>query len=439
MRTILDALNELAETTSNNDKIDLLKKADSEFKHLREILIATYHPTWIYGIKKFDLPIATGDMTIEEDWYAVDDMLKDLRDRIVTGKKALKLLDDTLALFTDASQKVIEKIILRDLKCGFSASTINKAIPKLIGTFDVALAYDIKKLSPENLKKTLILDGKTFMGSRKLDGLRCVIVKTGLDIEFFSRTGKPFLTLDKIKEAVLHTFEGMDVVLDGEACIVDEYGMEDFYKITTEYSKKNHTIENPKYFIFDILDHDHFFAKTDEPSRIFSERIERVKSIVESKQHPMLEVLEQTFLTEEIYESIKAQSLEGGWEGVMLRQDIPYVSGRKKSLLKYKLFHESEFEVLDVIIDDFTTKVKGKGQVTFKDVVKSLVIEHKGIRVGVGSGLKIQQRIDWAEDPSLIIGNEITVKYFEPTKNQQGTESLRFPTLKAVHDGKRDV
>ena len=38
-----------------------------------------------------------------------------------------------------------------------------------------------------------------------------------------------------------------------------------------------------------------------------------------------------------------------------------------------------------------------------------------------------------------IVGKLITVQYFEETKNDKGTISLRFPTVKHVYDSERDM
>lgn len=430
---IKTALTEIANNTSNNEKIDLLRTAGESFHTLKEILLYTYHPTWNYFIKKFEKPSQTGIMTIENEWYVIRDVLNDLKDRIVTGKRAISCLEEAILLFDADSQDVIRSVVLRDLKCGFSISTINKAFDGLIGTFDVALAVPIKKVRDGHI----VLDGEKFYGSRKLDGLRCVCVKNGEHVEFFTRTGKPIYTLDKVKESILHTFSGMNCVIDGEICIVDEHGDEDFRAISSEWNRKNHTIEDPKYLIFDFLRNDIFFKTSEKESPILSERYERVNKIVNDKPHHHIGVLEQVPLDEQAFESMKLESLENGWEGVMLRENIPYKSGRSNSLIKHKLFIENEFEVIDIELGDFTRTVKGVGQRTLEGVVRRLVIEHKGFKVGVGTGLSIQQRIDFAENPSLIVGNEITVAYQETTENNHNGESLRFPSLKAIHKGKR--
>ena len=64
---------------------------------------------------------------------------------------------------------------------------------------------------------------------------------------------------------------------------------------------------------------------------------------------------------------------------------------------------------------------------------------HRGCPVGVGSGFSLEERQHYYKHPEDIIGKEITVKYFEETKNQDGGYSLRFPTVKCIYkEGKRE-
>ena len=70
--------------------------------------------------------------------------------------------------------------------------------------------------------------------------------------------------------------------------------------------------------------------------------------------------------------------------------------------------------------------------------VGALIIEYKGNQVNVGSGLDDKQRIEWYNNPNLIIGKQIQVKYKEESRNADGTVSLQFPILKHVFEEERD-
>ncbi len=140
-------------------------------------------------------------------------------------------------------EDLIFSIIDRNLEIRASDSVINKVIPNLIPTFDVALAtkYEPKFCDFEN---------EVWLGSRKLDGVRCIIRKEQNSIIAYSREGNKFTTIQKVLDEVA-LIPG-DFVLDGEICLMDKDGNEDFQGIMKQIKRKDHTIENPKYVIFDI-------------------------------------------------------------------------------------------------------------------------------------------------------------------------------------------
>ena len=71
-------------------------------------------------------------------------------------------------------------------------------------------------------------------------------------------------------------------------------------------------------------------------------------------------------------------------------------------------------------------------------LLSQVFIEHKGNRVGVGSGFSKEQRKYYNDNPDELIGKTITVQYFEETINDEGMKSLRFPTIKHVFENGRD-
>jgi hypothetical protein len=163
--------------------------------------------------------------------------------------------------------------------------------PKFIPTFDVALAHDAAKV-----KGVDIFDGTWFV-SRKLDGVRCICFVHGDDIRFFSRNGKEFLTLGKVAEEI-RRLGITDLVLDGELCLMNEDGSDDFQGILKQIQRKDHTIENPKYQIFDILQAGEFAG--DDESPLFSTRIDcRENWLGDLKSSTILEMLPQVRIKDE--------------------------------------------------------------------------------------------------------------------------------------------
>ena len=79
------------------------------------------------------------------------------------------------------------------------------------------------------------------------------------------------------------------------------------------------------------------------------------------------------------------------------------------------------------------------GKEVEEEMLGSVIIEHKGCDVGVGSGFDQEERRKYFKNPELIIGKTITVQYFEETINQDGCHSLRFPVVKHIYENGRNV
>lgn len=105
-------------------------------------------------------------------------------------------------------------------------------------------------------------------------------------------------------------------------------------------------------------------------------------------------------------------------------------------MMKVKEWEDAEYVVKS--IDTGLMRLPDTGE--NKLVATNVNIEHKGNTVSVGTGFSMQNRILYAQDPSLIVGKTITVRYFSESKKENGAVSLRFPTVKAIYEnGGRDV
>lgn len=361
-------------------------------------------------------------------WHLLDD----LSNRVITGNRAIEEVQKFINSEYQHKEFILN-IIDKDLKCGLSEVTINKVCGNIIPQFKVALA---QKLDKE------VLD-KTYVCSRKLDGCRCIaIIKNQFDIKFFSRQGKEFTTLDILKKDIENLVEigviSDNTVLDGEICITDENGKENFQSVMKEIKRKDHSIQNPMYIMFDLLTLDEFNKGTSNKG--YRERLGYLQTIYNDLsliKNKHLRVVEHFDYTPEEFKKWQQKVIDNGWEGLIARKNVPYENKRSKNMLKIKSFQDEEFKVLGVEEGDAQEVINGVAHKI--KCVGSLVIEYKGNKVNVGTGLSLEQRKAWYEHPEEIIGSTITVKYFEATKNQDNTWSLRFPVLKAVYKGDRDI
>lgn len=424
LQMIYEFQEEMQSTTSLNRKKEIL----ALYKDASAIELAlhyTYSPYKQFGltsaqcIKKPELCTAT-----KLDLF---DILEKLSNRDVTGHDAIKLVNGFVMLNPDYMD-IIFCMIDKDLKLRANTKTINKVIPNCIPTFDVALA---EKYEPGMCD--FITD--SWYSSRKLDGVRCLIRKEGDNITAFSRQGKEFHTLQNVIDEVAK-FDG-DFVLDGEVCLMDENGNEDFQGIMKQIRRKNHTIENPQFVIFDCLSINEFDKQVG--TRTLTERLEDVTILtLHHNTFKYLSLLEQIPVKDEEHMLKMANDADdAGYEGIMLRKSTTYKGKRSKDILKVKTMHDAEYVVTGATNGDI--RIVEEGVEKTINCLSQITIKHKGNIVGVGSGFTLDQRKEFGNDHSKILGKTITVQYFEESKNQDGEYSLRFPVIKHIFENGRSV
>tara|TARA_B100000683_G_scaffold68211_1_gene66843 strand:- start:33 stop:1319 length:1287 start_codon:yes stop_codon:yes gene_type:complete len=428
MKENLEVLQAFVDEMKNNSSLIAKKaiiNAYGKNPFIKSALVYAYDP-----YKKYYVTSKTckKNFNLRDSNYIHDsifDLLNDLNDRTYTGHDAIAMVNAFINM-NEKYEDLIFSIIDRNMELRASASVINKVIPGLIPTFDVALAtkYEPKFCDFENEK---------WLASRKLDGVRCIIRKEDDKVTAYSRQGNEFTTLQKVLDDV-KLMPG-DFVLDGEICLMDENGNEDFQGIMKQIKRKDHTIDNPKYVIFDYLLLKEFDSKSGS-SPLASRLSELLDEIPYDGYYDTLSILEQDFVKDvEHLNDMITEADKAGYEGVMLRKNVGYEGKRSKNLLKCKKFFDAEYEVLDVDFD--THRIIRDGKEVKEKMLSQVWIEHKGYKVAVGSGWNQAQRLQYVD--GSIVGKTITVQYFEETKNQEGGISLRFPTVKHVYENGRTV
>jgi DNA ligase-1 len=428
---VLGMVRDLRATSSTIDKVGIIEDycnhSSEAANFAKKILLYTYHPLWQYNVTSDNLKKKSKLRGKEYKNFFV--LLDDLKSRKITGHDAIGAVNSFIDHYPEY-EELIHCIIDKDLKTRAGDKIINKAIPDHIPEFSVALA---DKYDPN------IVDWKDgWYVSRKIDGARCIaIVDSNGDTTFYSRTGKEFDTLGVVAGGIKN-LSITNVVFDGELCLVDDNGNEDFQGIMKQLKKKDHTIPNPSYKIFDMISHHEFYSKKGNPSNTYSYRYKSLCYQMRDNECPCLSVLDQEFIADdEHFAEWIEKAKEYGWEGLMLRADEPYKGKRSKDLLKFKSFFDDEYEVVDVEMGPFRYVKDSKE--TEENMLSCVTIKHKGYNVRVGSGFSIEQRQDFYKNPNKILGKVITVQYFEESKNQDGGLSLRFPTFKVLHGLSRTI
>ena len=429
---MLDKLKDFVEqsnaSNSNLDKLKVLEQFKNDLEVTR-MLKYVYSPFKQYYVTSKNLK-KRSDLVNSNCSDNLFQLLDRLDNREITGHAALAEVNGFISNNQEHAD-LIYNIIDRNLKTRSTASMINKIIPGCIPTFDVALAstYD------EKTKKKVDFIKDDWYLSRKLDGVRCLaFFNEWGEVSLYSRSGKPFLTLDKVKEE-LQSLDLQNMVIDGEICIVDENGNEDFQSIIKEIKRKDHTIENPLFQAFDIITAEDFASKVSK-EKLFL-RLQSLEMVLADPKLKHLKYLKQHLTTsEEMVKEQMAIAAKEGWEGLMLRKDELYKGKRSQDILKVKKMFDAEYTVVGV--ENAINRVIVEGKEVEEMMLKNVIIEHKGNRVQVGSGFSLEEKRNFFKNPNKILNKTITVQYFEETTNQEGEHSLRFPVVKAVYEEARD-
>ncbi|ORZ24655.1 hypothetical protein BCR42DRAFT_403395 [Absidia repens] len=339
----------------------------------------------------------------------------------------------------------------------------------------VSLAMKMQHSDETKLWNSISSTGVPCYVSRKLDGVRCIALIQYIgqqyepQITFCSRTGRIFDSLGKVERALQQQLlDNHDVlkqqqlssgfVLDGEICVYpsahyddddddgdngdcDAIGIddnqdsrkEDFLAAVRQIRTLKKEMDHPVYQIFDLVTLDVFRQGKGGPP--FDERQQQLKDLVGSYCGDYLQLVKQTpVFSKEQMMALKEKVGRFGWEGLIVRKNVSYEGKRSRNMLKIKKWEDAEYFVKR--IETGTMRMPDTGQQ--KEVMTSVVITHKGNEVGVGSGFSLQQRLDYANNPHLILGKQITVRYFSESLGDSGNLSLRFPSVKAVYEGGRD-
>lgn len=302
--------------------------------------------------------------------------------------------------------------------------------------FEVSLANKYA----ERLEKGLV--DFPYVVQPKLDGIRCYLRGTGGKVGMWSRKHKPFVSCPHIAEhPELGAFMSRhaDLVLDGE--LYNHALRDDFGDICSLVAKKKlseedaaASRENIRFHCFDC-----FFAKRPELGYV-ERNAELVRLLREENVNcPYLLVVGSLGIeTPETYSGVRwvrsekeveeliEKMLEAGFEGLMLKKDVPYRMSRSNDLLKYKRFLDAEYVVVGF--------EEGKGNL--KGYATTVVArDSRGVefRAGVKGDRAYTKRL--LEQEASIVGKLCTVRFQELTPvTANGGGVPRFGKMVAIRD-----
>jgi len=178
--------------SGKKDKIALLEEflEDEDF---RRIINYTYNPFNTYGIANIPDRATSGSGEFNDNTY---DILDELISRCLTGNKARDTIQEEIRRLDSASASLFIRIIMKDLRAGFSDKSINKAYPGLIVTFPYMRCSLMKDVKMDEFFKTPVY------AQIKADGMYAAVTLKDFKVHINSRKGKPLLGFLDIEQFV---------------------------------------------------------------------------------------------------------------------------------------------------------------------------------------------------------------------------------------------
>ena len=358
------------------------------------------------------------------DWDSFTLIVTGFVNRSLTGNLARDTVDQMMANATKAQWNGwYRRILIKDLRCGVSEKTINKAVEKKYA--DYAIPVFGCQLAHDSANHESKVTGKKFI-EVKLDGVRVItIVHPDGRVNMFSRNGKEFVNFPHIAEQFTQIASTLlePWVFDGE---IMSGSFQDLMKQVHRKSdvKANDAMLN----LFDCIPLCHFEQGSWNATQEF--RSNHLKEFMDHHQDALPNV---TMVGQELvdldseagqlkYKEINALAIAGGYEGIMIKDPIAgYECKRSVAWLKLKPFIEVSLEVTDV--EEGTGRNEGR----LGALICSGDDGGRFIQVNCGSGFTDNDRIDYWTNRNTLFGAVVEVRADAITQNQDGTYSLRFP------------
>lgn len=411
----------VAAVSGKNDKIAIIGDHlhDDDIVYFLQNALSPYIT---FGVKKLPERVSSSGhaVTLEE----TKKLLSGLATREITGNEAQDIIASVFGRLSMNEYEALKRILLKDLRAGFSESSVNKAKKGTIPVFSCQLA---NSSMPDVTELTYPVSVEP-----KYDGVRCIAIKKGQSVQLLSRSGKPF---DNFEEVETFLIEHMpeDFVFDGEvlhSTMLGEDGFQAVMKRAKASRGKNVEGRPVRYQVFDGMSLEEWSAQSCNDT--LTRRRKNIEDVI--NQMPEREALfglspSQIAYGHEQLMGIYSSYVHDGFEGVIIKsQDGSYTFKRNKTWMKLKPFETADLTVTSI------TEGNGKYEGMLGTLVCEGTHDGKNIVTEVGSGFSDDQRGSLFAVPP--IGQVAEVRYQDITLAQDAAAySLRFPTFVRFRSG----
>ena len=448
--TIKQIFDEIASTSGNNAKIEILSKyQDNEL--LKRVLYMANSKRVKFYIKQIPEYVCDGNST-----YTLEEglnIIQKIADREYTGNHAINVLLDVFESSTKDNAYIIERIIEKDCKIGMGTTFMNKVFKDLIEDtpYMGAISFDEKKA------RAIFAKGGRGLSQIKMDGRYCnAIIRNG-EVELESRSGETTHVTGAKFLAELANFE--DCVLNGEltmdgvpryesngmiASIIDICGKKsertekEHAKKLEAFEKKHGSFEEAlnsiRYTVWDTISIDEYFNKSSKTP--YMNRLGNVERIISKSGSTMVKMIESRMVHSykeamDHFQEVLATEVDGvPQEGTILKSETgDWKDGKPTWQIKMKL----EMDV-DLVIVGFNYGTKGTKN---ENVISSLNCETSdGLLKTRPQGIKEDMMKFITENQDNLMGKIVQVKCNGLSHDKDGNYSLLYPAFMMVREDK---
>lgn len=385
----------------------------------KAVLIMSMSPFITYGVGAETVPHPNDllrDAPTGRNWNENTlSLLERLARRELTGHAAQQAMLAEMSCLDGHSASLLYRVLTKEMRIGCGPKTVNKFHKGLVPVFDIKGA----KKTKEALHKVVW----PCYAEYKYDGFRCVIKTDGKTFETFSRNGLPMPNLEWRAEDLCKLTASLieEGILAQRAWAWDGEGKAfGHFNKTSSEARKAGKGADLTYNIFDLLPWEQMAGGT-ETIEVRYARLNKVEDYLlqHGEDHQMLRRVEVFELDEEadaweLYE----QARELGHEGLILKQKGSlYIPTKNNDWVKVKPEETLDLKILGTYPGEKGSKYEG--------LIGGIIVDHKGVKVKVGSGLSDEQRRNPPEGVAEIAYHEVTPD-----------GSLREPRLKGVRKDK---
>jgi len=282
-------------------------------------------------------------------------------------------------------------------------------------------------------------EGREVREDPKLDGYRIRVEKHDGKVTIFSRSGKEVTDLPWVVKSA-HDCPADNFVLDGERMPKGFQNMtkDEQFKAVQNSRKSGRDNSDIVIGVYDGMPYDEW--KSHEGKTKLRDRVKFIRTICQTSG-PNIEYVEPlyegAFDLDRVISGFEKEVLKGK-EGIILKDlDAVYEWDRTKAIVKLKEIIDADVKVIGM--EEGTGKNRGRlGAVVIEGNCRTSKLTTDTIFVTgckCGTGFTDEQRREFWEDKSLLMGKTIEVLYMQTSKNKDGTPALRMPRFKAIKDG----